>query len=97
MKRRTAGFLDSEDHLLIAYSTDGTEAKDALERVVSDVPVDSVSSAIRALVLAGHRSLEAERLRRSYDAAVAAGDLDEEATAWYRAVATTLAETWDTD
>ena len=96
MKRRSAGFLDFEDDLLVAYSTDGP-ARHALTRAVPDVEVDSVSSAIRALVIAGHRSLEAEQLRSSYDAAVAAGEVDDETAAWYRAVAITLGEIWDSE
>ena len=95
MKRRTAGFLDAEDDLLVAYSTEGTPGREALQQVVPEVPVDSVSSAIRALVIAGHRSLAVDQLRQSYDAAVAAGDVDEEAASWYRGAATTLAEIWD--
>ena len=97
MKRRTAGFLELEDELLIAYSTEGTPGNDSLARVVPEVPVGSVSTAIRALVLAGHRALEAERLGRSYDAAVEAGELDAESEAWYRAVATTLSEIWESE
>ena len=94
MKRRSAGFLDAEDDLLVVYSTAGP-AHRALRRAVPDIEVDSVSSAIRALVIAGHRALEAEQLRQSYGAAVAAGDVDAETAAWYRAVAATLAEIWD--
>lgn len=94
MKRYSAGFLEEEDRVLSRYARAGTEPNRALGRVVPEVEVDSVSSAIRALVLAGHRALEADRLRHSYDAAVAAGELDGEAAAWYRAVAVTLAETW---
>jgi hypothetical protein len=97
MKRRSAGFLEDEDRILTKYAHAGTEPNRALSRIVPEVEVDSVSSAIRALVLAGHRTLEAERLRRSYDDAVAAGELDDERAAWYRAVATTLAETWTRD
>lgn len=97
MKRHSAGFLDQEEKLLSRYAAAGTEPNRALGRIVPEVEVDSVSSAIRALVLAGHRALEADRLRRSYDAAVAAGELDDETAAWYRAVAVTLAETWAGD
>lgn len=97
MKRHSAGFLEEEDRLLSRYANSGTEPNRALSRIVPEVEVDSVSSAIRALVLAGHRTLETERLRRAYDAAVAAGELDEESAAWYRAVAVTLAETWAED
>src|SRR3990170_8567772 len=95
MKRHSAGFLDQEDELLAAYATAGTEPNHALGRIVPEIEVDSVSSAIRALVLAGHRALEADRLRRSYDAAVAAGEMDAETAAWYRAVAVTLADSWE--
>lgn len=95
MKRHSAGFMEDEDRLLARYAAAGTEPNRALGRIVPEVEVDSVSSAIRALVLAGHRALEADRLRRSYDAAVAAGELDAETAAWYRAVAVTLADSWE--
>ena len=43
------------------------------------------------------KCIEAKRLRHSYDAAVAAGEFDDEARAWYRAMAMTLAEVWDSE
>ena len=95
MKRHSAGFLEEEDRLLAAYSQAGSVAQRDLQRIVPEVAVDSVSSAIRALVLAGHRALEADRLRHAYDSAVAAGELDDETAAWYRAVAITLADSWE--
>ena len=94
MKRRTAGFLESEDALLVAYSTDGSEAHRMLGDTVPGVEVGSVSGAIRALVLAGHGFLESERLRRAYDQAVATGEPDSEAEDWYRALASGIVEPW---
>ena len=43
------------------------------------------------------KCLAAERLRRAYDAAMAAGEFDDEARAWYRTVAITLATVWDAE
>lgn len=97
MQRRTAGFRDDEITLIERYATAGTDDHDGLTDAVPEVTIESTSSAIRALVLAGHRSLGAQRLQRSYEAAVASGELDAEAAAWYRAVATTLADMWEAE
>jgi hypothetical protein len=94
MKRRTIGLLDHEAALVSLYATPGSEPHAALDDLVPEVAVHSESSAIRALVLAGHRTVEEERLRRAYDRAVAAGEVDEEALAWNAAARGVAAVLW---
>jgi hypothetical protein len=97
MIRSSAGFLEEEQALLAAYSTPGTESHEALQERVPGVDVSSVSSAIRALVLVGHQSLAEERLRRAYDAAIEAGEFDDESRDWYSATDASIVALWPND
>jgi hypothetical protein len=94
MERCTTGLLEHEAALVALYATPGTAAHEALDFLVPQVAVHSASSAIRALVLAGHRAVEEERLRLAYDRAVDAGEVDEEALAWHAATAGGSAVFW---
>ncbi len=94
MKRRTTGLRDEEAALVTLYATPGTAANRALDLLVPDVPVHSESSAIRALVLAGHRAAEEEGLRLGYERAMAAGEIDPETLAWHAAAARHAAVLW---
>ncbi len=94
MKRRTTGLLEHEAALVCTYATPDSEAHTALDALVPEVAVHSESSAIRALILAGHRAVEEERLRLAYDRAVDAGEVDEEAVAWYAAASRQSAALW---
>jgi len=94
VKRRTTSLSDSETKLVAWYATAGSEAQNALGCLVPEVTVHSESSAIRALVIAGHRAAEEERLRGAYDLAVEAGEMDEEALAWHAAAGRQAAALW---
>lgn len=94
MKRRTTGLLDDEATLVAQYATPGTAAHRALDLLVPEVAVRSESSAIRALVLAGHRAAAEEQLRLGYERAVEAGEIDGEAVAWHAAAGQVAATLW---
>jgi hypothetical protein len=94
MIRHSAGFDDPEDAWLSEYASPGSEANRALQESLPGVDVSSTSSAIRALVLLGHRALQGDRLQRAYDQAIEAGDFDDEAEAWYRAAAPGIVARW---
>jgi hypothetical protein len=94
MKRRTTGLLDDEAILVAQYATPGTAAHRALDLLVPEVAVHSESSAIRALVLAGHRAAAEEQLRLGYDRAVEVGEIDHEAVAWHAAAGPVAATLW---
>lgn|GEM_PF-3399543 len=94
MKRRTTGLRDEETALLALYAKPGTTPHRTLGELVPEVAVRSESSAIRALMLAGHRAVEEEHLRRAYDRAVEAGDIDPEALAWHAAAGSVSAALW---
>lgn len=82
--------------MLAAYATSGSPSHAALAAAVPGTDVTSVASAIRALVLVGHRTLMEERLREAYDRAVDAGD-PAEAEDWYRAARPGIVEMWSRD
>ena len=94
MKRRTTGLLEDEANLVAQYAAAGTAAHHALHLLVPEVAVNSESSAIRALVLAGHRAAAEEGLRLGYDRAVEGGEIDPEAVAWYAAAGRVAAGLW---
>jgi len=94
MRRRTTGLLDEEIAWLGEYAAPGSPANRALGALVPEVAIRSESSAIRALVLAGHRAAEEERLRHAYDRAVQDGEIDAEALAWHAAAARSAAALW---
>jgi hypothetical protein len=97
MKRRTTGLLDEEAALLASYARHGSAPHRALEDLVPEVVVRSESSAIRALVLAGHRAVEEEGLHRAYDQAVEGGEIDGETRAWHAASGSMTASLWAQD
>jgi len=94
MKRRTTGLLEHEAALVSTYAAPDSEAHTALDTLVPEVAVHSESSAIRALILAGHRAVEEERLRLAYDRAVDAAEVDEETVAWFAAAGRQSAALW---
>lgn len=94
MKRRTTGLHDDEAALVALYATPGSAANRALDVLVPEVVVHSESSAIRALLLAGHRAAQEERLRLGYDRAVAGGEIDAETLAWHAAASRHAAVLW---
>ena len=94
MNRRTTGLSQEEAALVALYATPGSQANRTLGALMPEVPVRSESSAIRALLLVGHRAVEEERLQAAYDVAVEAGEVDAEAVAWHTAAAHHAALLW---
>lgn len=86
--------LDDKALLLTQYATPGTAAHRALDLLVPEIAVPSESSAIRALVLAGHRVAAEERLRLGYERAVEAGEIYPEAVAGHAAAGRVAATLW---
>jgi hypothetical protein len=94
MKRCSTGLGDEEVALVAEYARPGSEANRLLQALVPEVTVRSESSAIRALLRAGHRAADEERLQQAYERAVRAGEIDAETLAWHAAASREAAALW---
>lgn len=87
MKRCTLNLPDTskEASLLAELLDSSTGAHQALALLAPDLPLNSESAVLRALVHVAGRAIEQQALYEQYERAIDAGEFDKESEAWHRA------------